>query len=378
MNKIKKIYFKEAFFLLIIISYAWDFGIAKYALTWIYILLDVSFSIRKDNGIYKIGKNGKKFLHIFYGILVLIFITAFLQLKNGFHSYSINEIIFLLTPIIFVICYTKKMNKNEIDLSMRMSFIVFFIAFIYRFYTEFSISNLLSISFVDSYSPFESEWAYLFVVYECYFIYSKNKKYTILSLILCILSFKRLSCIVGILIFLSTKFINIYKKFGNKLIIIVTLFYILLPVLTCVAINNDIEGYLYTKYRISLDELTLTRTRRLRYVLETDQIKYGLGSTTTFLTQKLNSISGATYEQRNLHNDLVKFYVECGLLGLSIIIYAYLKNFSLTRISFILMSYILLECYVNHLFGAGTTYFWIVTYIFLASQEKIKREEKNE
>lgn len=379
--KLKKLSFMEIFFLIIIIAYAFDFGIIKYILTWIFILLDIAFTIKKNEGMYKFGKCGLKYLNILVGILVLILITIIKQIKNGFHSYSINEIIFLLTPIAFAICYTKSMDSEKIETSMKMSFIIFILSFIYKFFNVISLKNILSISFTDSYSPFESELAYLFVVYECYFISCKNNKYAILSMFMNILSFKRLSCVFSISIFIITKVINIYKEVNKKFVIVMTILFVLLPVLTCIAVNNDIEEYIYSKYKISLDEITLSRTQRLELVLSSNQIKYGLGSTTTYLTKKLNSIHESNSEQRNLHNDLVKFYLECSIVGITVIVYVYLKNFSKTKILFILISYILLECYFNHLFGAGTTHIWIVIYIFLASQNinnMQKMEEKNE
>lgn len=368
--KLKKLFFMDIFFLIIITSYAFDFGTIKYLLTWIFILLDIFLTLKNNNFKYNLGNCGKVFLHILFGALVLIAITIVKQIKNGFHSYSINETIFLITPIAFVFCFTKKMNIEKIGLLMKASLIIFILSFIYKFFNDISINNILSISFIDSYSPFESELAYLFLVYECFFIFSKNNKFAIISMIMCILSFKRLCCIFSIVIYLVSRFIDIYKKVNMKTVVVTTLFFIILPIATCFAIDNNIDGYLYSKYRISLDEITLSRTQRIELVLNSNKINYGLGSTTTYLTEKLNSIHDSNLEQRNLHNDLVKFYLECGILGLAVLVFVYLESFSKTKIAFLMIIYILLECYFNHLFGSGTAHLWIIIYIFLAAQYK--------
>lgn len=369
-TKLKSFSFMEIFFLIIITSYAFDFGTIKYLLTWIFIVFDIFLTLKNNNFKYDLGSCGKTFIYILFGAIVLIAITILKQVNNGFHSYSINESIFLITPIAFTICLTKKMNVDKIETLMKLSFIIFIIAFIYKFSDVLSINNILSISFTNSYSPFESELAYLFLVYECFFIFNKNNKFAIISMIMCILSFKRLCCIFSILIYIVSKFINIYKEVNIKIVVITTIIFVVLPIATCFAIDNNIEGYLYSKYRISLDEITLSRTQRIELVLNSNQIRYGLGSTTTYLTEKLNSIHDSNLEQRNLHNDLVKFYLECGILGLAVLVFVYVKSFSKTKISFLMIIYILLECYFNHLFGAGTAYLWIIIYFFLAAQYK--------
>lgn len=375
--KLKSLSFMEIFFLVIITSYAFDFGTIKYLLTWIFILLDIFLTLKNNNFKYNLGNCGKVFLHILFGAVVLIAITIIKQVKNGFHSYSINESIFLITPIIFTICYTKNMDNKKIENSMKISLFIFILSFIYKFYSEMTIDNILKISFLNSYSPFESELAFIFLVYECYFLSIKNNKYAILSMIFCILSFKRLSFIFSVIIFLMSKFTNIHKEVDKKSVILLSLFFIILPIITCYAIDHDIDGYLYSKYKISLYDITLTRSQRIELVLNSDQIKYGLGSTTTYLTHELNLIHESDTQQRNLHNDLVKIYLECGIIGLSIFIFTYTYSFIKTRIAFWLITYIFIECYLNHLFGAGTAQLWIIIYIFLVGQYTIKQADEN-
>ena len=67
-----------------------------------------------------------------------------------------------------------------------------------------------------------------------------------------------------------------------------------------------------------------------------------------------------------MHNDLVKIYLECGILGSIVFTYIYMKAASVSRMLFVMMCYIFFECYFNHLFGAGSTDIWILIYLIMS------------
>ena len=75
-------------------------------------------------------------------------------------------------------------------------------------------------------------------------------------------------------------------------------------------------------------------------------------------------------------------YLECGIIGSTIFTYVYMKAAAVSRMSFVLMSYIFFECYFNHLFGAGCTHIWILTYLMMSvagitTKNKEIMEKKN-
>lgn len=368
------IHFNEIFFYFIIISYAFDFGNIKYIITWLYIILDTIVTLKENNWKIIYSSNIKDYFYILNSFIILIVITIFLQLRNGFNSYAINETIFLLTPILLVMCYIKNISSIQLKRTINISFYIVTISFIYKFLDVISWENIKKISFTNSYSPFESELAYIFIIYEAYFITQKDKKRTILSALLCSLSFKRLCCIYAIFMLIAAKIVDINKKVSKKILYITISIFIFIPVITCWAVENNIDEYIYNKYKISLNELTLTRYSRLELSIKSNEIRYGLGSTTTYLTKTLNRINGSNINQRNLHNDLVKIYLECGIVGIIAVIVAFFKNFSNNLISYMLVVYIFLECYFNHLFGAGSAHFWIVLYLFFATNKFIKEK----
>ena len=364
MLQIRKLRQVDCFFLFVMIAYAFDFGNLKYAMAWcfsaIYFLGSGLYEKRRLRGI------GKEYLLVFGGITFLFAITAILQMINGFNSYAINEAVYYYTPLIFIIVYSQISEEQDVETILNYLFVLYIIVFLKNFAGQLTLANLKSISFANSYSPFESELAFVFLIFECFYLYMGKRKNAIISLILCILSFKRISMLAAIVFFIFSKWIVVKKAVNKKIVIVTTVVFVLLPVLTCLMLNDTLEAWFYQTFHVTLNEITLTRSSRIEAVINSDQIKYGLGSVTTYLTKYLNALHGSNFSNRNLHNDLVKIYLECGILGSIVFTYIYMKAASVSRMLFVMMCYIFFECYFNHLFGAGSTDIWILIYLIMS------------
>ena len=364
MLQIRKLRQVDCFFLFVMIAYAFDFGNLKYAMAWcfsaIYFLGSGLYEKRRLRGI------GKEYLLVFGGITFLFAITAILQMINGFNSYAINEAVYYYTPLIFIIVYSQISEEQDVETILNYLFVLYVIVFLKNFAGQLTLANLKSISFANSYSPFESELAFVFLIFECFYLYMGKRKNAIISLILCILSFKRISMLAAIVFFIFSKWIVVKKAVNKKIVIVTTVVFVLLPVLTCLMLNDTLEAWFYQTFHVTLNEITLTRSSRIEAVINSGQIKYGLGSVTTYLTKYLNALHGSNFSNRNLHNDLVKIYLECGILGSIVFTYIYMKAASVSRILFVMMCYIFFECYFNHLFGAGSTDIWILIYLIMS------------
>lgn len=364
MLQIRKLRQVDCFFLLVMIAYAFDFGNLKYAMAWcfsaIYFLGSGLYKKRRLRGI------GKEYLLVFGGITFLFAITAILQMINGFNSYAINEAVYYYTPLIFIIVYSQISEEQDVETILNYLFVLYVIVFLKNFAGQLTLANLKSISFANSYSPFESELAFVFLIFECFYLYMGKRKNAIISLILCILSFKRISMLAAIAFFIFSKWIVVKKAVNKKMVIVTTVAFVLLPVLTCLMLNDTLEAWFYQTFHVTLNEITLTRSSRIEAVINSGQIKYGVGSVTTYLTKYLNALHGSNFSNRNLHNDLVKIYLECGILGSIVFTYIYMKAASVSRMLFVMMCYIFFECYFNHLFGAGSTDIWILIYLVMS------------
>lgn len=364
MLQIRKLRQVDCFFLFVMIAYAFDFGNLKYAMAWcfsaIYFLGSGLYEKRRLRGI------GKEYLLVFGGITFLFAITAILQMINGFNSYAINEAVYYYTPLIFIIVYSQISEGQDVETILNYLFVLYVIVFLKNFAGQLTLANLKSISFANSYSPFESELAFVFLIFECFYLYMGKRKNAIISLILCILSFKRISMLAAIVFFIFSKWIVVKKAVNKKIVIVTTVVFVLLPVLTCLMLNDTLEAWFYQTFHVTLNEITLTRSSRIEAVINSGQIKYGLGSVTTYLTKYLNALHGSNFSNRNLHNDLVRIYLECGILGSIVFTYIYMKAASVSRMLFVMMCYIFSECYFNHLFGAGSTDIWILIYLIMS------------
>ena len=364
MLQIRKLRQVDCFFLFVMIAYAFDFGNLKYAMAWcfsaIYFLGSGLYEKRRLRGI------GKEYVLVFGGITFLFAITAILQMINGFNSYAINEAVYYYTPLIFIIVYSQISEEQDVETILNYLFVLYIIVFLKNFAGQLTLANLKSISFANSYSPFESELAFVFLIFECFYLYMGKRKNAIISLILCILSFKRISMLAAIVFFIISKWIVVKKAVNKKIVIVTTVVFVLLPVLTCLMLNDTFEAWFYQTFHVTLNEITLTRSSRIEAVINSGQIKYGLGSVTTYLTKYLNALHGSNFSNRNLHNDLVKIYLECGILGSIVFTYIYMKAASVSRMLFVMMCYIFFECYFNHLFGAGSTDIWILIYLIMS------------
>lgn len=375
MFQIKKLRQIDLFFLFVLIAYAFDFGNIKYAMAWffsgMYFLGSGLYQRRRLRGI------GREYLLIFSGITVLFAITAVLQIMNGFNSYAINEAVYYYTPLMFIIVYSQLANEVQIENIFNYLFILYIVVFFKNFAGQLTLANIRSISFAKSYSPFESELAFVFLIFECYYLYMGKRKNALLSLILCIFSFKRICMLVAVAIFVLSKWLVEKKPVSKKVIVIAVAFFVLLPVLTCLMLNDTFEAWFYQTFHVTLYEATLSRSARIEAVINSDQIKYGLGSVTSYLTKYLNAMHGSNFASRNMHNDLVQMYLECGIFGSIIFTYVYMKAASVSRMSFVLMCYIFFECYFNHLFGAGCTHIWVLVYLMMSLASMTTQNRKS-
>ena len=364
MLQIRKLRQVDCFFLFVMIAYAFDFGNLKYAMAWcfsaIYFFGGGLYEKRRLRGI------GKEYLLIFGGITFLFAITAVMQMINGFNSYAINEAVYYYTPLIFIIVYSQISNEQDVETILNYLFVLYVIVFLKNFAGQLTLANIKSISFANSYSPFESELAFVFLIFECFYLYMGKRRNAIFSLILCILSFKRISMLASMAFFIFSKWIVVKKAVNKKIVIVTTVMFVLLPVLTCLILNDTLEAWFYQTFHVTLNEITLSRSSRIEAAINSGQIKYGLGSVTTYLTKYLNALHGSNFSNRNLHNDLVKIYLECGILGSIVFTYIYMKAASVSRMLFVMMCYIFFECYFNHLFGAGSTDIWILIYLIMS------------
>lgn len=370
--KLKQIDFA---FLGVVIAFILDFGNIKYAMAGLFVLAYSIGGSLRQRGLVTQGI-GSSFVTILKGIVILLGITAILQIMNGFHSYAINEAIYFLTPLMVVWIYVSMTEQKRLSTVIDIIFVIVTVDYIYKHLPYFTISNLKDINLADSFSVFEDGKALWFLIFECYYLTNKDKTKAMLAFVLCLFCFKRLYMLIALMLLLFQKHLHYRTPIKRKILLIIVCAYIMLAVLSCVMIDDRFAAWFEATFGIAFDKFTMSRFERLSMVLNSDQIRYGLGSVTTYMTQVLNEIHGSNIAQRSLHNDLVRIYLECGIIGLVSFVYTFLRAADFDRGAFLIMSIMLLASYVNPTLGAGSAGIWTLVYLLISHASEYRTVKK--
>lgn len=303
---------------------------------------------------------------------VLSIISLVLQVINGFKGDLINEALYFIVPIVFA--YTLiNAKKGVVDSCINIIFYTTIILFIISFRTSFNLNALLSIDFVESYSPFEGGPAFISLVLTMYYRYRRDWPKTILSALVCILSFKRMTFIFCVLVlFLYDKILRIKWKQKTKILVCI---FLILPILIQIICSDSFAQSFYSATGLDLNVFVKGRFDSINLVVDSDEIKYGLGSCRLYLSRFYRNLynTGLMYDT---HCDIIRFYLECGIVGSFSLAYCYFKSASKSNVATFLMFYIFIECSVNHIFGGGNTLYWILTYLVLFCFQTNERDKK--
>ena len=291
---------------------------------------------------------------------ILYFITVIFQVKNmEFKSYSLGEVYYLIAPLLLVWIFFNYISLDRIAKVIDVLFYASCIAFFVRFANTFSLVALKQISFIDSSSPFESDMAQFFLLYCFYYFYTRQTWKSIISVILCFLCFKRFTLVMLIILLIINKFIPHHKKVPKIVLLITMGLFIAAPFLVYAMCTDSFARWFYLQFGIDFDYFTMTRFQIINTVIDANLTNYGLGTVTNYLEQR-----GAA-GQLNMHNDILRIYMECTIVGTITFTVQYFKIVKDNIFSFLVMLYAFMELFVAHYIGPGTTSFWIIAYILI-------------
>ena len=308
----------------------------------------------------KIQKNDSKFIvvkNIIFAFVPIIVITILMQMVNGFFFKSYIDFIYLILPILFC-AVVSFYNFDGLIFSLDKLIYVFCISFLLLNYNKLTLTNFMSISFIDSYSPFENGMPIYLVSLELFYIFKKNTFKLSITFILLLLTLKRVCIIFG--------FINLILLLARKnskpnrfIYLALLLFLFLTPILLNLFysdIGANIVSELFDK---SINELTLDRFNRIIFVKNnSDKLIYGYGSTNNIL-----SLYGYTIiNNRSLHSDFLMLYFDVGFIGVFLFTYFFVHNAKYSYFSLFLIANLSFEMMFNHPLGVGSTDLWIIVY----------------
>lgn len=345
-----------------------DIGNAKYICAYLAIaLLIVLNYYRNERVVFKNFRYECKWLLLI--LAAFVFVTVIKQIINGFNSYFINEIVYYITPLLFMVAFLQLQDSQSIFSTINGLFVVFMITFVIKAAPNLTLESIRSISFANTYSPFEGTGlAYIFTLYVFYFYYRKNLPMEFVSLFMVFLTMKRMAFVASIVVVvLSVLTYTLHTStmtVKRWMVVVACVGFIALPVITGYLLNDTFAYWFQSKTGLDLDAFTMTRFFRLNEVTNNNAGRWGWGGTTTYLTRYyINYFSSGT--NYNLHNDVYKIYLETGLLGTTVFTVGMFKITRKNYISFIMMFYLFMEMFVNHQMGAGTFTYWVTLYAML-------------
>lgn len=331
------------------------FKITKYSITFIVFsicIIQIMKNLKEKRKLEYIFE--LKRMIVVVGIFSIISIFKIYQTKN-FTTKTIEELMQITIPFLYTFFIINFMSLKDIIKFMKYALGISLLAYILSIgIDKFTISNFLSISFINSYSPFESApFAEIASSLSAFFIYYRKKspKGAIISFIFCFLVFKRMLLLQSIVLIIISM-LNLSDKKTSKMLIIFSKFFFFISTLIFYFLLQEENSLIFKKYIGSdIGEFTMGRVYRLWYPLK-GYISYGFGSTTDVLGY-------------NLELDLIKILIELGIIALIIFIYCY---FDLTRNNF--FAFVIIGCiFANLLFASclTSTVGWIFRMICIST-----------
>jgi len=308
----------------------------------------------------------------FFIIIVILISMARQVFYNDINISLLTGILYVALPILDVFFIVNTSSEEEIKRYLYIIFYRMILLFILTNISNLSLSNILMINWGDSQSSmFESSMAHDFMFMVVVFKYLKKNKLSFISMIFCILCFKRFAFLCAVVFYFFYNFIFKKEEVSKRLITVVKIIFILIPFITLFVVSDTGQEIFYNLFGIPLNQFTTGRTFYINLVLKNMNYYNGYGSTHYYLS----NIYGDTYVT-SIHCDLLRIYLECGILAVIICVNNWFSIIKKKRVLFYLMVYAFIEMFVSHfLEGMGI---WMILYLFIYLVLYGKGEKSNE
>ena len=317
--------------------------------------------------------------YILFASVFLYVISIFFQLYNqSFKSYSLKEFYFLITPVIFIYCLFNLFSRKELERWMDVLFYFSCFVFVGKYaltqYSDFSVSGLIQMFnwrnlILDSVSPLssESDTGVLMMIFDFYYIFKNDKRKIIIASLLAFFGYKRFVCLFLILFLIISPFMSRGKKPKYYWVVTTIVIFLFLPSTVYIMCTDEFAFWFESKYDVDFNEFTMTRFYIVNMVIDANLTNYGLGTVTHYLEVLGNA------GQTNMHNDILRIYMETTIIGSIVFTCCFFKIASKNIFSYFMMLFMFVELYVAHFLGPATIIFWIFVYynIFYFNSELI-------
>ena len=288
---------------------------------------------------------------------------------NGFHLVMWKDLFYIFMPAFYVFVIINLDDSDNLDYYIDWIFYTFTLNFLLiAGIGSFTVSNFMSMSFADSYSPWESGLADAYCI--CFYYYFVRKKWgkCIVSLILNIMSFKRLNLIFTVFVLVFARFLK-DKPVPRWVLYLFKAILIISPLFVYLATQEWFALWFESAFGMDLNGFTMGRFNQINFINELEENMTGLGMTHLMLVQY-------DFDVKRLHCDVIRILIETTIVGLIVFVNNYVnigrrnqKGFAI--VVFFLLVMITSTCIEN-------TYYWMAIYLSLESFQRsgAKKEEK--
>ena len=219
--------------------------------------------------------------------------------------------------------------------------------------------SVLHFSFIRSESPFEMEIAHMFLLLYMFYTYAGRKRKRIVTALCCVLAWKRACLIYLILFTLLSRHIPKDKCVTKKYYIVTTVLFSLIPSLIQLILTRRFSDWFSVTFGIDFVTFMMFRFQTITAAFQSGIASRGLG---TYLY--VNVPWYGKYVHMNMHNDIVRMYLEVSVVGLATFLYGF-SSITMNIYSFLVMLFMFMELAVSHLLGNGSIPFWVMAYALI-------------
>lgn len=305
-------------------------------------------------------------------IIVIVFIISLflISINDGSVTSLMKSIYFLYSPFLYAYFAINTLKKNDIEELFKWTFFSTIALYFFGNFSDFlDLNNFLEINFMESFSPFESSafsgYFYGFMMF--FTLGTDRKKVSILSVVMNILTFKRINVLFSIVFLFMTLSKKGYSKVPKIIPYIFILIFTLLPIIQYTFMNPDKLLYVASLLGFTdVHNLLMGRERFLYTVMNSGYRPSGFGSASS----RLQAITGNGMEMDGLST-----YIELGIIG------TFLISFSFWKISGRIFRnvFLMLVFFFNYMTSTqlGDTYSLLLLFItiyFVKSNYSIKEQ----
>lgn len=228
--------------------------------------------------------------------------------------------------------------------------------------TLLDVTQYSHISFLTSYSPFESNYFAPSAMNCCaFFLYYKRNKWTqIVSFLFALMTFKRVQLVFAIAMLVIPIFINPNRQLKKKTVVLFCVGVILMTLCYFAVLQPENEWIVEKITGQTAEEFTSGRSVLLTTVLNSDYKMSGLGTTEAILG-------------RGIEMELISIMLEMSFPVMVLFVFCYVSVAGNKLYSLLVMAYLMVLLMTGS--GLYNVFLWTIAFMFFGSVNYIRTED---